>query len=179
MRPFVVLAATLVLGLSLVACGGGGSSSERAAREGIVLSGVTGTNDAGVKAVARITKERSRTLYITVNIANGGNKTVLFRNPESDRVPGFKVVADGHEAQGADAGHYASTKSLAARLHELAPGAETEFEIKWTWDPPLAHETYPWALTITNMFINDDKLGDITLSYAPAAAPAAAPSTAK
>jgi hypothetical protein len=169
MRPIVALASTLVVVAALSACGGGGKE-DRAARDGVVLTGVTGQNDSGVKVTAKVTKERSRTLYITLNIVNSGDKTVLFRNPESERVPGFKAAADGREAQGADAGHYAATKSMAARMHELAPGGEADLEVKWTWDPPLAHETYPWTFTLTNLFVNDTKLGDVTLTYAPSAA---------
>ncbi len=152
--PFIAIA------LTLASCGGGKRP------ETVVLNG-SDANDAGVKATATSMKERDKTLYINVTLQNTGKQTVLFKNPESLRVGGFKVAADGREAIGADAGKMQATKARAARLRELAPGAEAELDLKYTFEPALAHNTYPWTLTITNMFIDDKKIPDLTLSYAP------------
>jgi hypothetical protein len=130
------------------------------------LTGVTAANES-LRATALTTAEDSRDLHITVRLVNTGDQPVLFRNPESLRVSGFKAAADGREAVGCDAGRFESTKSAAARLKELPPGAESEVAMKWSFDPRLAHDSYPWTLTISNMYVGDQKLADVVLTYHP------------
>ena len=126
------------------------------------------SNDAGIKATVSSVKERSKLLTLTLTLANGSTQGIEFRNPPSLRVAGFKLAADGREGIGADGGKL-DRRTPAALLKELAPNAKTEVELRYAFEPPLAHESYPWTLTVSNLWAGGQQLGDITLTYAPPA----------
>jgi hypothetical protein len=157
--PFLILAP-----VALVSVGGCGGKREEPAA---AMSPISASNDAGIKVTVTSVKEKDKSLVLLVTLRNDGKDTVTFKNPESLRVGGFKVAADGREAIGADAGKMQVTKSRSSRLKELAAGAESELDLKYTFEPALAHSRYPWTLTISNMFVDDKKIGDVTIAYSP------------
>lgn len=172
-----VLAAAVV---ALAACGGGrdrdrepaakpvdGADASASAPASAMAPGASAQNDAGLKATITNQKQRDKALWVWLRLENTGSKTVLFKNPEGMRVSGFKVAAADREPQGADAGRYAATKSQASKLTELAPGSDTEIELKWTFDPKLPKESYAYTLTVTNLFAGEERLGEIVVQGAP------------
>jgi hypothetical protein len=169
MRPLALAA----LALACIGCtriwpfnrmGAAATASTAAAPPAVLVSGA---NDAGLKATVNATKESRRALAVTLTLANSGTQAIEFRNPVSLRVAGFKVAADGREGIGADGGKLESKRTAAAQLKRLAAGGSLAFELKYTFDPALTHESYPWTLVISNAWIGEQKLADITLTYTP------------
>ncbi len=159
-RSATAIACATAAMCALAACGGGRETAT-------TFHALTASDDYGVTLTAISQKERADSLVIRLRLENKGDHAVFFHNPESLRVAGFAVSADHREPQGADAGRYESTKSKAARLDVLAPGTSAEFEVRWTFEPALAHAVYPWTLGISNMATESRKLGDLTVSWSP------------
>ncbi len=105
---------------------------------------LTTRNDAGIRLEVLGQKERDSRLVLTIRLVNDGTRLVQIHNPAAGRVAGFALTADNHPAQGADAGSYAA-RSQAAQIEVLPPGTESQFDISWTFDPRLAHDTLPMA----------------------------------
>jgi hypothetical protein len=162
MRVLIVAGLAGLAGLALLGSACGKHRSPPAA-----FHALTASNDAGVRVTVLGAKEHAKSLVLTLRIDNTSGEPLLFKNAESKRVSGIAIVADGHEARGADAGHQEAGRSPAARLRELPAGTEANFDAKWSFDPPLAHESYPWSMTVGNLFAGDRHLTDVTLTWTP------------
>jgi hypothetical protein len=127
------------------------------------------TNSAGLKASVSVKRQDNRWFVIGLTLENTGTKAIQVKNPESEKISGMRLKAGDHDAIPAEAGKWKFTKAGAAKLSEIAPGGLSDFEVKWKFDPKLEKDEYDWSLTITNLFIGEQKIDDLVLSNKPAA----------
>ena len=156
MRLAALVALSFIIAAGLITgCGKG-----RDTNAGI---SVTGTNEAGLRATVFVTRADDRWFEARLTLENTGKQIILFKNAPGDRIPGFRLAAAGQPPFGANAGIWA--KSRAIYLSELIAGGSSELVIKWNFEvPPKPRAGYVWTVTITNLYIGEEKIADIVLS---------------
>lgn len=130
-----------------------------------------GTNSAGLKVSATVTRFDKKWLTVTLTLDNTSDKKIQFKNPEGEKVGGFRAKV-GDRDIAAEGGKWKFTKGAGAKLMELEPGTKTDIDAKFKFDPKLAEDPTEWTLTVTNLFVDDKKVDDVVIESKPAAAPA-------
>ncbi len=123
------------------------------------------TNAAGLKGTLLITKQSDKWLIGTLTLENTGAKSIKLKNAEGEKIGGFRCKVGEREVP-AEGGKFKFTKAAGAKLTEIAPGMITDFEVRFKFDPKLDADTYDWKLTITNLFVDDQKSDDLVLTSA-------------
>jgi hypothetical protein len=121
------------------------------------------TNAAGLKGSFAVTKQNEKWLIGTLTLENTGAKAIKLKNAEGEKIGGFRCKV-GERDVPAEGGKYKFTRAAGAKLTEMAPGMVTDFEVKFKFDPKLEDDSYDWTLTITNLFVDDQKTDDLVIS---------------
>lgn len=168
--------------LALTACGGGGSSSGgRKTEQKLSLEqSPTATNDGGLVASITYFKQSDRYLIVKMTLTNNGKETIVVQNGDGDKLPGFRATVLGQthmaDRKGGSwnpwTGYRAPTGGGSNNL-EIPAGITAAMELRWNFD--VGRKDYDWVVIVSNLKAGEKKLGDIALSWPPAAAPAAAP----
>jgi hypothetical protein len=128
-----------------------------------VAGAVEGSNAAGLKITATVTKQTERWLILSLVVENSGGKNIQFKNVDGEKIGGLRAKV-GERDVPAEGGKWKWAKAAAAKLTAFEAGVKTDLEAKFKFEPDLAGKEYDWTVTVTNLFVDDKKVDDVVIS---------------
>jgi hypothetical protein len=157
--PAIILGAALI---ALAACGQDDRepSSSHASRSAGPAMPAPATNGTITAQVLRVDRDRDR-VEARLRLENTGTDPVELRNV-GDTLTGFRVVIDG-SSYSAESHRRDGTLASAASIAVLPPQTPIELDLRWMV-PHLRHgEDADFAIVVSNLFANSQKLPDISI----------------